>query len=180
MEHEINIAEDGFFTFAFSITNNRWRGNDRYESEGLSSVPGGLYSYKNGKLWEHDVMGQPINSFYGVLSSSFIGVILTGESGAVKVPQSVSVESRKSPSSGRLSVTLPKPLTTEIKSVNFSSAEGIHLALIKKAGGGLNRVNGKEVRGPWAYLLLEFSGDTPIELRFINIVYHLSHGANFV
>lgn len=180
MEHEINIPVDGFFTFSFSIENNRWRGNDRYESEGLSCVPGGLYSYKNGKLWEHNVVGQPLNIFYGVLSPSYIGLVLTGETNSIKVPQSITVESRKRPSSGKMSVTLPKPLSTEIKAVNFSSAEGIHLALIKKAGGGLSRVNGKELRGPWAYLLLEFPGDSPIELRFINIVYHLSHGANFV
>lgn len=180
MENEFDIEVDGSDTLVFCITENKWRGSDQYSCDGLSNFGGSLYSYKNGELWQHNVSGEEYNLFFGDAVSSYIGVMATGEGGKIKTMSGISVEGNRSPSSVKIKATLPKQSVSELTQANFRGREGVFSAAFRRAGTGEDRISGKKVRGPFVYCLVEFSGTTKLQLRFINLSYNMSFGHEFI
>lgn len=180
MENEFDIDIDGSDTLVFCIRENKWRGSDQYVSDGLSNFGNSLYSYKDGEIWKHNVIGGLLNSFYGVSVSSYIGVMATGEGGKIKTMAGISVEANMAPTSAKVKATLPKLLTSELVEENFRGKEGVYSSSFRRNGTGDDRISGKRVRGPFVFCLVEFAGNTKLQLRFINISYSLSAGHEFI
>lgn len=176
MENEFDIDVDDIGTLVFCINDNRWRGSDLYESDGLTNFGNSLYSYKNGEIWSHNVQGGVMNTFYGEPVSSFVGVVVFGKTGKIKIPKNVSVEGNLPPTSVKLKVTQPKNLQTIISATKFRRKEGIFYANVMKAGTGQSKVSGQQLRGPFIFALFEFNHQERLQLQFVNIGYTMSFG----
>lgn len=182
MNYEFDIETDGAGTLAFCINENRWRGGDLYESEGLSNVNRGAYSFKDGELWEHNADSANPNTFYGQKYSSFLAFIVS-DGDRIKLPKTVSVQGTHAPKNSNIKAVKDETgteLETFILENEFKGKEGVFYADVKRAGTGTKRFNGEHVRGPHVYCLFEFDPDEKMQLRFVNIGYTLSYGHPFI
>lgn len=180
MMDEYDIETDPMGTMVFCITENRWRGSDEYESDGLANTTKDAYSFKNGELWKHNIQGASRNLFYGEEVISRIGVMSNAEGGKIKIWLTASVEGNMAPTNATFRTSLPKAQNTRLRGSKFKLRNGVAYAPILRDGTETKLFNGKRLNGPFMYCLFEFDTREPLELRGMNIGYKLTAGHEFI
>ena len=114
------------FTIAYDLKKPQWNSRYSYISEEICSLSNKLYTFKAGKLYEHNPTTAR-NTFYGVAGPSIIEAVANADPSMVKVYEAISVEG----DSGSWSCTLTNSdQTSTIASSVFQEKEGFYYAPI--------------------------------------------------
>jgi hypothetical protein len=86
-------ATDGYFTISFDESSQGWTSFKSFEQEGGLSLNNIYYTFKNGKLWQHNDDFVNRNTFYGAAAAeSYIEPILNDNPSTVKTFNNISYE----------------------------------------------------------------------------------------
>ena len=114
------------FTIAYDLKKPQWNSRYSYIAEEICSLSNKLYTFKAGKLYEHNPTTAR-NTFYGVAGPSIIESVANADPSMVKVYEAISVEG----DSGSWSCTLTNSdQTSTIASSVFQEKEGFYYAPI--------------------------------------------------
>tara|TARA_R110001583_G_scaffold23353_6_gene86410 strand:- start:52 stop:5130 length:5079 start_codon:yes stop_codon:yes gene_type:complete len=114
------------FTIAYDLKKPQWNSRYSYVAEEICSMANKLYTFKAGKLYEHNSTTAR-NTFYGVAGPSIIEVVANADPSMVKVYEAISVEG----DSNSWSCTLNNgDQTSTIASSVFEEREGFYYAPI--------------------------------------------------
>ena len=114
------------FTIAYDLKKPQWNSRYSYIAEDICSLSNKLYTFKAGKLYEHNSTTAR-NTFYGVAGPSIIEAVANADPSMVKVYEAISVEG----DSGSWSCTLNNTTqTSTIASSVFEEKEGFYYAPI--------------------------------------------------
>lgn len=181
MMWEFDLEMDGVGTLAFCYEENKWRGSDSYESDGLAHTPSDLYSFKNGELWKHNIPADERNLIYNLPVSSVITVVANAEGSKEKTWLTVSVEGNIPPIASFWVTTGTRVQGSSLKAAWFKRRGAVFYSDIKRdvnSSGGIH--SGERLRGPYMYCVFQWNTYNRLEVRAFNIGYKISAGNEFV
>lgn len=187
VEYPFDIWDGQAKTIAFKIGNGFepfWQAAYTYSPEWLSSLQNELYVWKNGLLYRMNNNDAPCN-FFGVQHKPKVMCVSNMNPSEVKVYNNISLESGKVPTLAYFLADTPYLQTTDIKDYEWRNFEGMIYANIKRnkltptysgySTSGL--LTGQKVRTVALFMMFEFTAsNTPLELRFINLIFEDSRG----
>jgi len=161
-----------------------WQGAHAFNPEGFATMDNDLYGFKNGQLYKHNSTTS-FNEFYGVQYRSKIMFVSNMLPKTPKVYNSISVESNMKPLLTYGYSATPYQQSTDLVDNDYNDLEGVYYStfrrnkLVPTAAGytvdGL--LTGERIRTAALNIMLEFLvTNTPVELRFVNIVFSTSLG----
>ena len=114
------------FTIAYDLKKPQWNSKYSYIAEDIVSLSNRLYTFKAGKLYEHNPTTAR-NTFYGVVGPSIVEAVANFDPSMVKVYEAISIEG----DSGSWSCTLSNTTqTSTIAASVFQEKEGFYYAPI--------------------------------------------------
>ena len=173
-------------TLVFKLEENKWVAPLGFEPEMFISVGSKPFAFKSGQPWELDSAGS-YNTFFGAAGKSRIMIVarpddITG----VRTYPNITVGSNIVPSFVHIRSEDPNIQSSDIVAADFKEKEGIFYAAIKKDRLSPNvtgtpfekMIKGDRMRGPWAYIMLEFDTQSLLKLKFIKVGenYVFGHG----
>ena len=89
----VATAVDGYLTISFDESSKGWVSFKSFEQEGGLSLNNVYYTFKNGKLWQHNSEEVNRNTFYGATAAeSYIEPILNNNPSTIKTFNNISYE----------------------------------------------------------------------------------------
>jgi hypothetical protein len=118
----------GSFTIAYDVLSTWWSTRYSYIAEEIMSLSDRLYTFKNGKIYEHNPDAAR-NTFYGVASDSVVEVVSNYNPSMIKAFQAISIEGN----SGNWVATLTTTdQTSSIATSIWQQKEGFYYAPIHR------------------------------------------------
>ena len=175
-------------TIVYKIGNGgappHFSGSYSFNPEGWATMNGKLYSFLNGNFYLHNQTSN-YNQFYGVQYKSKVMCISNAEPNSVKTYNSLSLECNFVPSLSYFMSQSPYQQVTDIMDYEWQNLEGMLYAPIKRnkllptATGytTTSLLTGQKIQSYYLYIMLEFTiSNTPLELRFVNLIFDKSRG----
>lgn len=161
-----------------------WQGAYSFNPEGFMTMDNDLFSFKYGQLYKHNLTTS-FNEFYGVQYKSKIMFVSNMVNKVPKVYNSMSVEANMVPNLVYVYAESPYQQSSDLEDISFRELEGVPYAtflrnkLVPTAEGfttdGL--LTGERIRTAALKMMVQFVvTNTPVELRFINILFSISSG----
>lgn len=164
-----------------------WQGAYTFYSENFITLQNKLYSFRFGLTY---LLNQTTNynQFYGVQNKSRIMGAVNIASEIPKVHDWVAIEANQLPTLTYLYNEVPYQQASDIVDYEYQQAEGVERATIRRnklvpTAIGYNTnglLTAEKMRSPAMMFMLEFSvsGNTPLELKYVNFGFTASKGFN--
>lgn len=175
-------------TIVFKLENGsqppHWQGAYSFNPEGFATLDNDLYGFKNGQLYKHNSQTS-FNNFYGVQYRSKIMFVSNMQPKVPKVYDAISIEANMVPLLTYIYADTPYQQSSDLVDNDYRDLEGVFYKtfyrnkLVPTAAGyttdGL--LTGQRVRTAALKVMLEFLvTTTPVELKFVNIIFSTSLG----
>jgi hypothetical protein len=163
---------------------NFWQGAYNMTPEGWLYVQNKLFSFKFGRLYEHNSTDSYCN-FYGVNYKSRIMFVCNQIPNRPKVYNNTSIDGNMRPSLTYFYAEVPYTQSSDLADFDYKNLEGLLYAtiyrnkLIPTSAGFVTTglLTGDKMRTGVLKVLVEFTvSTTPLELKFIEIGYQVSAG----
>jgi hypothetical protein len=140
----------------------------------MASAGDDLYSFKNGKLWQHNVADSGANMFYGKRNPSDISVAVNGGDTKIKGWLTASVEGSHAP----VKTFFKDGMNRESGLVkkHYEKRDGVFYASILRSGEGVKQFNGERLRGAFMMMLNRFNERGKIQIKAFNVGFKKSVG----
>lgn len=170
--------------FKINAEPNFWQGAYSYTQENYITLQNKLFSFKSGKLYEHNDTNTYCN-FNGVQYKSRIMFIANQQPERDKVYDNIAVEANLTPTLTYFMSLSPYTQVSNLQDFDWQHKESvlycqIYRNILTPSATGLKvnaLVTGEKMRTYAFRAMLEFTvSTTPMELRFVNLGYQLSLG----
>lgn len=172
-------------TIVYDIKNDRWIGSYSFYTEGFATLQNQLYAFRDGFLYLQNQYNSQCN-FFGVQYKPKIMFISNMLPSIIKAYNAIAVEANMQPSYLYLYNDYPYQQISDLCDYQFTALEGVWNATIMRniiqptatGNSTTSRLTGEKMRNVAMYIMAQFvvSGSTPLELKFVDIEFSISHG----
>lgn len=172
-------------TVSFSPAKNKWGATYEFIGEWAENIDNTLFTFKNGKLWQHNVNNEVYNTFYGVQKPLRVVFSLSQNPSAVKDMLNIAVEGNKAPDFTVLHNLYPNEQITDLIGEDFTTIDGVHYASFRMdrlspnvIGTAVRKMyEGDLIKGVSPVIMLEFRQyNNLVYINFTDIGYDIPYG----